>query len=123
MNEVDKFILSILSYTKFEYLDESIKPPLTIKEYAQYYPVNDTTKNGIYLSFLGALAKNKRYADIKIIDFQKKTSVEEEMQFAFMAFSLPNKHIFVSYRGTDASIVGWKENLNMSYLSTVPAQY
>ena len=122
LNEVDKFILSILSYTKFEYLDESIKPPLTIKEYAQYYPVNDTTKNGIYLSFLGALAKNKRYADIKIIDFQKKTSVEEEMQFAFMAFSLPNKHIFVSYRGTDASIVGWKENLNMSYLSTVPAQ-
>ena len=122
LNEIDKFILSILSYTKFEFLGSEIKPPLTIREYAKYYPPNDTTKDGIYLKFLIALANNDRYADIKIIDFQKKTSIENEMQYAFMAFSLPNKHIFVSYRGTDASVVGWKENLNMAYLSTVPAQ-
>lgn len=122
LNEIDQYILSILSYTKFEYLDEQIKPPLTIKEYANYYPVNEMSKDGIYLKFLAALSRNKRYENIKIIDFKKKTSVEDEMQFAFMAFSLPNRHIFVSFRGTDASIVGWKENLNMSYLSTVPAQ-
>ena len=122
LNEIDKFVLSILSYTKFEYLDEHIKPPLTIKEYSHYYPPNDTTKDGIYLKFLAVLARNERYANIKIIDFKKKTSVEKEMQYAFMAFSLPNKHIFVSYRGTDSTVVGWKENLNMSYLSTVPAQ-
>lgn len=122
LNEIDKFVLSILSYTKFEYLDSSIKPPLTIKEYAQYYPPNESSKDGIYLRFLGVLAKNSRYCDIKIIDFKNKTSVEQEMQYAFMAFQLPNKHIFVSFRGTDASVVGWKENLNMSYLSTVPAQ-
>ena len=122
LNEIDKFVLSILSYTKFELLDESVKPPLTIREYAKYYPPNDQTKEGVYLKFLTVLSKNDRYADIKIIDFKKKTSVEEEMQYAFMAFQLPNKHIFVSYRGTDASIVGWKENLNMSYLSMVPAQ-
>ena len=122
LNEIDKYVLSILSYTKFEYLDEHVKPPLTIKEFAMYYPPNDNTKEGIYIKFLSLLAKNSRYADIKIIDFNKKTSVEDEMQYAFMAFSLPNKHIFVSYRGTDASVVGWKENLNMAYLSMVPAQ-
>ena len=122
LSEIDKFILTVLSYTKFELLDEHIKPPLTLKEYGQYYPQNDTSKDGLYLKLVTLLAKNTRYSDIKIIDFKKKTSVENEMQYAFMAFSLPNKHIFVSFRGTDASIIGWKEDFNMAYLSVVPAQ-
>ena len=122
LTEIDKFILSILSYTKFELLDSNIKPPFTIREYARYYPNDENSKDGIYLKFVTLLGKSSRYADIKIIDFKKKTSVEDEMQYAFMAFSLPNKHIFVSYRGTDATIVGWKEDLNMAYLSVIPAQ-
>ena len=52
----------------------------------------------------------------------KSTSIEEEKQFAYMAFRLPNKNIFVSYRGTDATLVGWKEDLNMAYLAEIPAQ-
>lgn len=122
LTEIDKFILSILSYTKFELLDSNIKPPFTIREYANYYPENDTSKDSIYPKFLSLLAKNTRYRDIKVIDYKKITSEEEEMQFAFMAFSLPNKHIFVSYRGTDSTVIGWKEDLNMSYLAVVPAQ-
>lgn len=122
LSEIDCLILTVLSYTKFESLDEHVKPPLTIKEYANYYPPDENSKGGKYVAFLGLLARNKRYRDIKIIDFKKSTSVEEEKQFAYMALRLPNKHIFASFRGTDATIVGWKEDLNMAFLDAVPAQ-
>ena len=35
---------------------------------------------------------------------------------------MPNNELFVSYRGTDATIVGWKEDFNMSFMINVPSQ-
>lgn len=42
------------------------------------------------------------------------------MQFAAVSFLLPDGSVFIAYRGTDTSLVGWKENFNMCYLETVP---
>jgi hypothetical protein len=44
------------------------------------------------------------------------------MQFSAMAFALENGDTVVVYRGTDDSIVGWRENFNMSFIYPVPAQ-
>ena len=35
---------------------------------------------------------------------------------------MPDNTIFVSYRGTDNTIVGWKEDLNMSFKSHIASQ-
>ncbi len=39
-----------------------------------------------------------------------------------MTFRLPDGTSFIAFRGTDSTVVGWKEDFNMTYLSPVPAQ-
>ena len=57
------------------------------------------------------------------ISFFKDTVDEtSEMQFAAMTFKLAEKLYYVAFRGTDASIVGWKEDFNLSFLKETPSQ-
>jgi hypothetical protein len=44
------------------------------------------------------------------------------MQFSAVSFLLPGGDVFVAFRGTDDTLVGWKENFNMSFMHPVPAQ-
>ena len=57
---------------------------------------------------------------------KEKPSVEiyEEMtkQFFALTFHLPDGSLVISYRGTDMSLTGWKEDFNMSFEDTVPSQ-
>ena len=45
-----------------------------------------------------------------------------QMQFCALSFRLSDDSLFVAFRGTDDTIVGWKENFNMSFLDRVPSQ-
>ena len=45
-----------------------------------------------------------------------------EMQFAAFTVELAPKLLYVAFRGTDDTLVGWKEDFNMSFLSPVPGQ-
>ena len=47
---------------------------------------------------------------------------EEQTQFAAVTFLLDDGTAFVAFRGTDTSMVGWKEDFNMSFMQVVPAQ-
>ena len=53
---------------------------------------------------------------ISIFDF------DEEQQFSAISFELPNNIMYISFRGTNSTFVGWKEDLNMVYLDTIPSQ-
>jgi hypothetical protein len=44
------------------------------------------------------------------------------MQFSALTIYLPKEQMFVAFRGTDDTIVGWHEDFNMSHLEEVPAQ-
>ena len=44
------------------------------------------------------------------------------MQFSALTIRLPKEQIFVAFRGTDDTIVGWREDFNLSFLEEVPSQ-
>ena len=44
------------------------------------------------------------------------------MQFSALTYHLPDGSLFVAYRGTDDSLVGWKEDLNLSLDEGVPGE-
>ena len=69
-----------------------------------------------------AAAETERFRDTRLFAFESRNDEAKQMQFAAVSFLLPDGSVFISYRGTDTSLVGWKENFNMSYLETVPAQ-
>lgn len=35
---------------------------------------------------------------------------------------LEDESVYVAFRGTDDTLVGWKEDFNMSFMTSVPAQ-
>ncbi|NLW70986.1 MAG: DUF2974 domain-containing protein [Eubacteriaceae bacterium] len=68
------------------------------------------------------LKNHARFKDMRISDYVNKVDGKGEEQFCAMCVSPGDGVITVIYRGTDDTIVGWKENFNMSYLASVPAQ-
>ena len=47
---------------------------------------------------------------------------QQEQQFSATTFLLDNDTAYVAFRGTDNTLVGWKEDFNMSFQSEVPSQ-
>lgn len=71
---------------------------------------------------LFAVCASPRFRDARLTLFRFKTARSAEEQFAAMTFILPDGSSYVAFRGTDSTIVGWKEDFNMTFLNPVPAQ-
>lgn len=67
-------------------------------------------------------AKTKRFSEAKVLAFVNEVDEAEGEQFCAISFLLPDDSIFIAYRGTDDSIVGWREDFCLSYSSPVRAQ-
>ena len=73
-------------------------------------------------ALLEAVAANPRYRGVHVCGYRAVSDVVATEQFAAMAFRFPAGFSYLSFRGTDSTIVGWKEDFNMSFLSPVPSQ-
>lgn len=125
-NAVDCLICSIISYFPFE---KAVKDPDVVLTLEQLYHkmIENNVREKDFLMFndvelLKQLVKSKRYQELKLTRFVSVTNLDKEKQFAAVTILLPNHYVYVSYRGTDDSFVGWKEDFNMTYLDVVPAQ-
>lgn len=67
-------------------------------------------------------AESRRFGKTRVKYFEERTDLDAEKQFAAVTFLLDNNLAFVAYRGTDNTIVGWRENFNMAYMTPVPSQ-
>lgn len=130
-NEVDYLIFSILSYTHLEDLaDQDFEQAHLISLWAdKVLPLqNITPKNLNYVSrvsipnLLQQLAKSPRFNHIKAQHFVHRTDVIQTIQFCAITFVISENLLFVSFRGTDETLTGWKEDMQMSYCEEVPAQ-
>lgn len=75
-----------------------------------------------HITLLQALAVNPRYAGVVAAHYVSHSDAAEEKQFAAIVFHLGDNVAYVAFRGTDASLVGWKEDFNLAVLPTIPAQ-
>ena len=55
-------------------------------------------------------------------DYRNVFDEAQEIQFAAVTMKLPDGALFLSFRGTDSSMIGWKEDMKMTYQESVPAQ-
>ena len=68
------------------------------------------------------LAKTKRFGSMKLMYYVDKYDEDIETQFAAITILMEDNTAYVAFRGTDTSLVGWKEDFNMSFMDKVPAQ-
>ncbi len=131
--EVDNLVFSTISYVDFdEVIAEDIgekKPPVLLSVTKNYLTrKHGTLKNlGVMLpkeiiTLLVRAAKTQRFGLTRPFCYVNRICDREEKQFSAVSFMLPGGGTFVSFRGTDDTLVGWKENLNMSFMHPVPAQ-
>lgn len=75
------------------------------------------------LALLKAVVGSRRFADLTLLDYVNEIDPAYEKQFAALVFALPSlDYRQLVFRGTDDSLVGWKEDFNMTYMSEIPAQ-
>lgn len=126
-NEVDNVILSRLSYLSYkEIVPENFKEFISLSDIANNYIIVPENKNySLFeedLKLLNLLKDTNRFKDIGLAGFIDKKDYKEEKQFAAITFKLSKNLLYISFRGTDHTAVGWKENFNMLYKMPVPSQ-
>ncbi len=119
---VDTLLLSALSYVRW---DEVLSPdpkaePERLSVLAQRLLERGVkSKNEELLQAAGASA---RYGALRLFGAQSELDGEQGIQFAAFCALLPGQLLYVSFRGTDDTLIGWREDLRMSYECPVPAQ-
>lgn len=70
-----------------------------------------------------AAARSARFGSLKVNYYVNVINVEDETQFCAMTYLLDDGTCYIAYRGTDATIVGWKEDLNLAFSKPLNSQY
>ena len=73
-------------------------------------------------SLLGAMASTRRFGQMLFHDFVNVVDEAKSMQFSAVTVDAPDGSSLVAFRGTDSTLVGWKEDFMMAFETPVPAQ-
>lgn len=129
MTEVDSLALCQLSYLKFDGMVPDIqedKPSVTLKsleEHPDYEKLfGDIRYEKENRNLLTGMLQGKRFRNMKLNYYVNVIEERWETQFSAITFFLDDGTTYVAFRGTDETIVGWKEDFNMAFLSPVPGQ-
>ena len=128
-NSVDSLVLSQFTYLKFDglvpepfqkrkgvkLLDILVHPERNKMFVDERY---EKANRGLF----EAMVFSKRYQNMRLNHYAMRTDTQTETQFCAITFYLDEDLTFVAYRGTDETLVGWKEDLNMTFLCPVPGQ-
>lgn len=126
-NCVDALIFSTLSYIHYGGLvEEHPSQPVSLRDAAEYFFAQEEPEQRVRVEkdadLLQKAALSTRFGQTRIVLYRDMLIPEQETQFAAMTFLLDDGSAFIAFRGTDYSLVGWKEDFNMSFRQTVPAQ-
>jgi len=74
-----------------------------------------------YASLLEKLAASQRFGGAWLSHFVDIYDESRHIQFAAMCIGLDDNTTYIVFRGTDSTIIGWRENFAMSF-QAIPAQ-
>ena len=127
---VDALVLSYLSYMPFDGMvsDAFSLDGARLGDAAEYFLeyglssscMIDSDKDDCRL--LEAIRDSERFGSLRLTGYVNHFDEQTQEQFSAVTFLLPDGPAFVAFRGTDSSVVGWKEDFNMSFASEVPSQ-
>ena len=124
-NEIDALVLALVSYVPCEELNlekEKISSAALIKLIDEYKPKRkDSPRKLKYIQLLRMVCEGKRYNKAVFAHYKKIRDKNSDKQFQAITIIFPD-FIYISYCGTDATVLGWKEDFNMAILEIVPSE-
>ena len=130
-NEVDNLILSELSYVDFGGIvgsgrDDEISLLDVCDKFFELHTEEEIMDSIMSIKIAPFLMKpmveSERFKRTRVCAYVNEIDNDTQIQFSAVTFLLPDDTYYVAYRGTDSSIIGWKEDFNMSYLYMTPGQ-
>ena len=129
-NEVDNLILACFSYVNLDGISAVTKQKgiglkkLT-EEFMKLHTMKELEADKSFIRLapfmMMEMAKSVRFGKCVVRNYVNDIVTEAEQQFAAMEIVLEDGTSYVSFRGTDDTIIGWKEDFNLS-TGVVPAQ-
>ena len=124
---VDSLIFTSLCYVDFgDIIPRLPGPTIALEEavaaFLQDPQCHKKVRVEADLELLAAVTASDRFRNTRLSFYRNVFIPEEDTQFAAMAWHLDDGSVFLSFRGTDYTLVGWKEDFNMSFLDSIPAQ-
>jgi len=124
--QVDELIFSRLSYFDFSGLFNSYEEEITIEEAYERFSKKNNEQKRILIEgdeeLFPLMAKSNRFKSFKLTRFVNNIVDEERTQFSAITIIISDIDVFVAFRGTDNTITGWREDLDMSFQDSVPCQ-
>ena len=132
-NEVDNLILAELSFVDFR----GIVPgpgegsPVTLRQAAEAFfslhPAGAKIDMGLLIpaeipEMLRKMAISPRFKDVKLSCFTDRLDTVRAEQFAALTIETGDGALYLSFRGTDDTLAGWKEDFHMAFLPEIPSQ-
>ena len=124
VNEVDGLILAQLSMLRWENgLGDGQSARLCeLSELLDCQPVSAGFTPENDLKLVRQACQSVRFGAIVARDYTHAFDERRGMQFAAVTLCLDDGTAYVSFRGTDSSLVGWKEDCDMAFSEPVPSQ-
>lgn len=130
--EVDNLILTQLSFVDLAGIADGdhLRHSVTLREAAARYlanPAAHADRLGVLIpnevsTLLKKAAASVRFGNMRLLRFENTIDETLQTQFAALCIVVGDGSFYVSFRGTDDTLVGWKENFNMGFMDSVPAQ-
>lgn len=125
LKPVDLLIFSMLAYCPMELLP-SPSPMQTLAQAAPLLYPGDIPVEGEMnqnrCQLWHVAGDTPRFAPVMLRAFESHFAPADEKQFAAALFQIDPTTAVVAFRGTDSTVVGWKEDFNMAFEAPVPAQ-
>lgn len=128
-NEVDALVLAKFVYLKLEKIIQPghcRKYAMSVQELCEHPDLDvlfeQDDNEELDRALFREMSASKRFGTMKCTNVIADTSLQEETQFMAMTCILPNENRKVVFRGTDNTLIGWKENFNMAFQSPIAGQ-
>ena len=120
---VDTLLLSMLPYIRLEGLvPTAAEEPAHLRDVLGRYAAREENAASKHLPLIRALRDSTRFGTLQAVEAVQELDREKGIQFAAITLLLPADTLFVAFEGTDDTLIGWEEDLRMSYECPIPAQ-
>ena len=128
--KIDALFLAQISYLKFhEIVPPDFNNQIELSDLAQKFKSSSDfafrTRLGPGINagtpkLLEEMAASPRYKNLRVTAYEEKFDKEAAEQFAAITFIF-GKTAVITFRGTDSSLIGWKEDCNIACLDEIPS--
>ena len=126
-NEIDGLILSEFGYMPLEgIVPQGFSLRVSIRTAWEQYRSEEVNEKRRTLTFdqdnamFEKLADSVRFGNMQLTGYI--TQLDSDTQFSALTCFLDDGTTFVAFRGTDNTLVGWKEDMNLSYMQETGSQ-